>query len=53
VGFPVVTLVRVDFAGLTLEGLKSGEWRYLGKAEVARLLARAAPPSRGKAHASR
>ncbi len=28
VGFPVVTLVRVDFAGLTLEGLKSGEWRY-------------------------
>jgi pseudouridine synthase len=37
VGFPVAGLVRVDFAGLTLEGLKPGEWRYLGKAEVRRL----------------
>jgi len=37
VGYPVDHLKRVDFAGLTLEGLKIGEWRYLGGAEVRRL----------------
>jgi pseudouridine synthase len=37
VGFPVDKLVRVDFAGLTLEGLKPGAWRYLRTAEVKRL----------------
>jgi len=37
VGYPVDGLVRVDFAGLTLEGLKPGEWRYLHTAEVRRL----------------
>jgi len=37
VGCPVDTLVRVDFAGLTLEGLKPGQWRYLRTAEVKRL----------------
>lgn len=40
VGFPVAGLVRVDFAGLTLEGLKPGEWRYLNKKEIERLRAR-------------
>jgi pseudouridine synthase len=55
VGFPVEALTRVDFAGLTLEGLKPGEWRYLGGAEVRRLksvvgLAPApAPPRRPRA----
>ncbi|MEN6560830.1 MAG: pseudouridine synthase [Acidobacteriota bacterium] len=37
VGYPVESLVRVDFAGLTLDGLKTGEWRYLRAAEVQRL----------------
>lgn len=37
VGFPVETLTRVDFAGLTLDGLRTGQWRYLRTAEVRRL----------------
>ena len=37
VGFPVAGLVRIDFAGLTLEGLRSGQWRYLHSAEIRRL----------------
>jgi 23S rRNA pseudouridine2605 synthase len=36
-GYPVTSLVRVEFAGLTLEGLRPGQWRYLKKAEVERL----------------
>jgi len=36
-GFPVDRLVRFDFAGLTLEGLKPGAWRHLRTAEVRRL----------------
>ena len=44
VGFPVAGLVRVDFAGLTLEGLKPGEWRYLGKPEIRRLQAAVGSP---------
>jgi pseudouridine synthase len=39
IGYPVDTLVRVEFAGLTLEGLKPGAWRYLRTAEVRRLRA--------------
>jgi 23S rRNA pseudouridine2605 synthase len=46
VGFPVTQLKRVDFAGLTLEGLKTGEWRYLNKKEVERLRELAAKSSR-------
>jgi pseudouridine synthase len=37
VGYPVSGLVRVEFAGLTLEGLKPGHWRYLKTAEISRL----------------
>jgi 16S rRNA U516 pseudouridylate synthase RsuA-like enzyme len=37
VGYPVTGLVRVEFAGLTLEGLKPGHWRYLKTAEITRL----------------
>jgi pseudouridine synthase len=37
IGFPVDRLLRVDFAGLTLEGLRPGAWRYLHAAEVRRL----------------
>jgi pseudouridine synthase len=37
VGYPVAGLVRVQFAGLTLEGLKPGQWRYLRTAEIQRL----------------
>jgi 23S rRNA pseudouridine2605 synthase len=43
VGFPVDTLVRVDFAGLTLDGLRPGQWRYLRTAEVQRLKKLAGP----------
>ncbi len=39
VGCPVDRLVRVDFAGLDLEGLKPGAWRYLRDPEVKRLKA--------------
>jgi len=46
VGHPVAGLVRIDFAGLTLEGLKPGQWRHLRTAEVRRLktLVGLAPP---------
>jgi len=37
VGYPVESLVRVDFAGLTLDGLKTGAWRRLRASEVQRL----------------
>ncbi|HOW86599.1 MAG TPA: pseudouridine synthase [Candidatus Aminicenantes bacterium] len=37
IGCPVESLVRVDFAGLTLEGLKTGAWRHLRAAEIRRL----------------
>jgi pseudouridine synthase len=37
IGFPVARLVRVEFAGLTLERLRPGAWRYLRAAEVRRL----------------
>ncbi len=33
-GFAVAGLVRVRFDGLTLEGLKPGQWRYLKRAEI-------------------
>jgi pseudouridine synthase len=50
-GFPVSSLVRVEFAGLNLEGLKSGEWRYLNKKEIDRLRERVAAPARPKSRA--
>ena len=34
VGHPVLKLRRVRFGGLSLAGLKSGEWRYLKEPEV-------------------
>jgi pseudouridine synthase len=37
IGFPVSSLVRTEFAGLTLDELKPGQWRYLRTAEVKRL----------------
>ncbi len=39
IGHPVVALVRIRFAFLTLEGLKPGEFRTLQPEEVERLLA--------------
>jgi len=45
VGYPVTGLLRVQFAGLTLEGLRPGQWRYLKKAEV-ESLKKLARPSR-------
>jgi pseudouridine synthase len=55
VGYPVSGLVRVEFAGLTLEGLKPGHWRYLKTTEISRLRklveggGPAAPPRRENA----
>lgn len=40
VGHPVMRLRRVAFAGLTLSGLKPGQWRTLDEAEVAQLESR-------------
>ena len=40
VGHPVMRLRRVAFAGLTLAGLKPGQWRTLDEAEVAQLESR-------------
>lgn len=37
VGHPVRSLARVDFGGITAEGLKPGDWRYLSPGEVGRL----------------
>jgi len=45
VGHRVKKLRRVAFAGLTLEGLKPGQWRYLKKTEIDRLRSLAARPS--------
>jgi pseudouridine synthase len=36
-GFRTSRLVRVEFAGLVLEGLKPGRWRHLNAGEIARL----------------
>lgn len=33
-GYPVARLVRVEFAGLTLDGLRPGQWRSLKKKEI-------------------
>jgi pseudouridine synthase len=52
VGYPVAGLVRVDFAGLTLEGLKTGQWRHLKTAEVSRLKGVAGLPVRPPATSS-
>jgi len=40
-GHPVKDLKRIEFAGLTLEGLKPGAWRLLDAGEVRRLRKRA------------
>ncbi len=37
IGMAVASLERTDFAGLSLRGLKRGEWRYLTSAEVRKL----------------
>ena len=37
VGHPIATLKRISFAGIEVEGLRPGEWRYLSGAEVEHL----------------
>ncbi len=39
-GYEVKKLERIRYAGLGIEGLRRGEWRYLSAAEVAHLCAR-------------
>lgn len=46
VGHRVRKLRRVAFAGLTLEGLKPGHWRYLKRSEIDRLRSLADRPPR-------
>lgn len=41
-GHSVEGLLRIQFAGLTLEGLKPGQWRHLNKREVRALTAKGA-----------
>lgn len=53
IGHPVVKLIRVAFAGLTLEGLKPGETRPLTKAEVEELRKLAGISSLSKAKRTR
>ena len=36
-GFPVMRLARTEFAGLTIDGLKPGRWRYLTSKELTAL----------------
>ena len=36
-GHPVISLTRIDFAGITVRGLKKGQWRQLTPIEVERL----------------
>lgn len=38
IGCPVESLTRTNFDFLSLKGLKEGEWRFLKKEEVRRLL---------------
>jgi 23S rRNA pseudouridine2605 synthase len=38
-GYRVMRLARCRFAGLTLEGLRAGEWRQLTRAELRALRA--------------
>jgi len=37
IGHPVITLVRLSFAGITVDGLTTSAWRYLTEAEVVSL----------------
>jgi pseudouridine synthase len=46
-GYPVAGLLRVQFAGLTLEGLRPGQWRYLKSREVENLRKVAGPDHPG------
>jgi len=34
IGHPVLKLKRISFGGITIKGLKPGEWRYLTKNEI-------------------
>ena len=40
VGYPVRELMRIEFAGLRVEGLAEGQYRYLNPAEVSDLKSR-------------
>ncbi len=40
VGYPVLRLTRVEFAGITVKGLALGKWRQLTGREIGRLMAR-------------
>lgn len=44
-GYPVRSLLRVRFAGLTLDGLKPGRWRHLKAREVGELKKLASKPA--------
>ncbi|MGZ4887169.1 MAG: pseudouridine synthase [Candidatus Aminicenantales bacterium] len=44
-GYEVSGLLRVEFAGLTLEGLKPGQWRYLKARDITNLRRLAGPAS--------
>ena len=37
VGHPVRELRRIEFAGLNVDGVKKGRWRYINRAEIEKL----------------
>jgi pseudouridine synthase len=45
VGHPVLALQRIQFAGLTLHRLRSGEWRYLAREDIEKLKESAGIPT--------
>lgn len=53
VGHPVKSLQRVSFGNVRAKGLRPGEWRYLGEAEIAALrrLVKLPVSPRAKSHA--
>jgi 23S rRNA pseudouridine2605 synthase len=48
-GFPVLRLARISHAGITTEGLRPGQWRYLTRDELAELKKNYGVPKRVKA----
>ncbi len=51
-GFPVLRLARTAHAGITTEGLRPGQWRYLTRDELAELKKNYGVPRRVKAAAA-
>ena len=49
-GFPVMRLSRIAFGGVTSEGLRPGEWRFLASDELAAMRNQYGVPKRARNH---